>query len=72
MNKAPPPKKHDATVIAFLPDADEIEQARDAMLALLKSGGEGPSGRAIWRSARNSMPPSRVLNRVTSPSLAVG
>ncbi len=26
-------------------DADEIEQARDAMLALLKSGGEGPSGR---------------------------
>lgn len=26
-------------------DADEIEHARDAMLALLKSGGEGPSGR---------------------------
>ncbi|CAN5343912.1 iron-sulfur cluster assembly scaffold protein [soil metagenome] len=24
---------------------DEIEQARDAMLAMLKSGGEGPSGR---------------------------
>ncbi len=27
MNKAPPPKKHDATVIAFLPDADEIERS---------------------------------------------
>lgn len=25
--------------------ADEIEQARDAMLAMLKSGGEGPEGR---------------------------
>jgi NifU-like protein involved in Fe-S cluster formation len=25
--------------------ADEIEQARDALLAMLKSGGEGPNGR---------------------------